>query len=174
MSRDILFYLAAREKPKSKTALLKTMYDEEYAKQWISNHLSRKDTFRTKYLEPTLRKEIQNLPAKSKILDIGCGWGTIIEFLKDSQEYVGVDPTKEFFPYIRSKFSRNKINLIVGKLPNKLRVAGKFDFVICSLAIHCTKYLKDSVKTIFSKLKDVTTVHHHIINLVYYLFLYLM
>tara|TARA_Y100000310_G_scaffold340825_1_gene437924 strand:+ start:6920 stop:7564 length:645 start_codon:yes stop_codon:yes gene_type:complete len=129
------------------------MYDEEYAKQWIANDESRKDVFRTKHLEPIIKEKIQELPKNARILDVGCGWGMVVRFLKSSQEYVGVDPTKEFFPHIKSKFPAKNLTFVEGKLPDKINVEGDFDFVICSMAIHCTKHLKKSLKTIFSKLK---------------------
>lgn len=129
------------------------MYDEEYAEKWIADYESHKDTFRVKYLEPIISEKIRSLPEKARILDIGCGWGMAAEFLKDQQEYTGVDPTKEFFPYIKAKYPNKKIKLISGKLPDEINAEGNFDFVICSMAIHCTGELKESIRTIFSKVK---------------------
>ena len=78
------------------------MYNKKYAEAWIRNHESRKDNFRVEHFEPFIKKIINKTPDYSKILDVGCGWGTIIEFLKNTHEYCGIDKTKEFLDYIKN------------------------------------------------------------------------
>ncbi len=127
---------------------------KEYAEIWIKNYESRKDTFRVKYLEPFLRSHIKKLPENAKVLDVGCGWGTIIKFLKPSHEYTGVDPNKYFFSYIRRKYSNREMTLLYGKLPSKLPVPDNyFDLVVCSMTLHLVESLENSIKTLFSKVK---------------------
>jgi ubiquinone/menaquinone biosynthesis C-methylase UbiE len=72
--------------------------------------------------------------------------------LKNSQKYVGIDPAKDFFPYIKKKFPDKKITLKGGWLPDYIKIDGKFDLVICSTVLHCVKSIKKSLKFIFSKL----------------------
>jgi len=130
-----------------------TIYDKKYALAWIENHESRRDSFRVKYLEPYLKGIIKkNL--KAQILDIGCGWGTIADFV-EKQEYLGIDINKHFFSYILLKNKNKKITLRKDQLPNINSVKNnKFDLVICSMVLHTTLNLKKAIKQIFSKLKD--------------------
>ena len=61
---------------------MKIKYNKNYTEKWIKNYESKKDVYRVKYLEPYFKKLILNLPEKSKILDVGCGWGTIVSFFE--------------------------------------------------------------------------------------------
>lgn len=127
---------------------------KQIANLWIKNYESKKDIFRTKYLEPYLKKIIQSLPKNSKILDVGCGWGMVANFIRKDQEYIGIDINKEFFPYILKNNKKKKIKLIWGKLPNKMKVKENyFDLVICSLVLHVLPNLNKSVNKIISKSK---------------------
>lgn len=135
------------------------MYNKEYAEQWIANHESRKDVFRTEQMEPKVKAKIQSLSETAQILDIGCGWGMVAEFIFPTQKYIGVDPTKEFFPYIFAKFPEKNIMLLEGKLPDQIPTENTFDFVICSMALHCTGELTKSLSTIFSKVKEGGTAY---------------
>jgi ubiquinone/menaquinone biosynthesis C-methylase UbiE len=133
----------------------KVIYDEAYAKSWIENYETSNDVFRVKYLEPFLKKQIDSLPSTASILDVGCGWGTLVKFLKSSHHYYGIDPVPYFFKYIKTKFKNKNIILKKGNLPSS--VGGdnkKFDFVVCSMVLHTTPFLKKSIKTIFSKIND--------------------
>jgi ubiquinone/menaquinone biosynthesis C-methylase UbiE len=130
------------------------LYGKKYAKVWIDNYESRKDIYRVKYLEPYLKKFIKQTPSKSKILDVGCGWGTVDKFLKKSHEYSGIDLTKEFFKYINTKFKHENLKLKIGSLPNDVKFKDNyFDLVICSLVLHTVPNLDDSIKKLFSKSK---------------------
>jgi ubiquinone/menaquinone biosynthesis C-methylase UbiE len=73
------------------------MYDRLNAEIWIKNYESGGDTFRTEHLEPYFKKIVSSLPSNSKIIDIGCGWGTIASFLKNSHKYTGVDINTAYF-----------------------------------------------------------------------------
>lgn len=130
------------------------MYDKEYAEKWILNDLLGKDTFRLEHLEPFIRREIQGLPRGAKILDVGCGWGMPIKFLREDQSYIGVDPTKEFFPHIQKKYPNKSLKLLEGRLPSQIPVGEEFDLVICSMVLHCLRDIKESLKTLFSKTKQ--------------------
>ena len=129
------------------------MYDERYANQWILNHESRKDVFRVNCIEPFVKKKIQQISDDARILDIGCGWGMVVDFIGNNQRYVGIDPTKEFFPYIKRKFPENNLTLIEGRLPHEINIDDTFDFISCLMALHCVENLKDSLKVIFDKVR---------------------
>lgn len=132
---------------------MKTIYNKRYAEEWIKNHESKKDIFRTKHLEPYLKKIIKENPL-AKILDVGCGWEVIANFIK-KQDYTGVDTNKHFFEYIKIKNKNKKITLKKGSLPKKINISeNDFDLVICSMVLHTTPSLKSSIKTIFKKIEE--------------------
>lgn len=131
------------------------MYDKKYVQSWIKNYESGKDIFRKKNLEPYLKKTISKLPVNTKILDVGCGWGTVAKFLKKTHIYSGVDIAVDFFDYIRKKFKHPNLTLKYGALPNKINFPdNSFNVVICSLTLHVVSDLKKSIKTLFSKVKQ--------------------
>ncbi|MBT3397776.1 class I SAM-dependent methyltransferase [archaeon] len=142
------------------------IYDGEYARTWIEfEESSAESEFRKVFLAPYFDKFINNLPYRAKVLDVGCGWGAMTKFARPSNEYWGVDPVKEFFPYIMEKYSSRggrdfDINLRQGRLPNKLPVPDSyFDAVICSLALHTHPTLRSSVSALFSKAKPAGRVN---------------
>lgn len=127
----------------------------EYVKAWIQNEESKKDSYRIRYLKPYLKKIVKNSKKKEKILDVGCGWGTIISFLKKNQQYVGIDKNPGFFGYIKKEYKNKNIRLTKGSLPNKLKVkANSFDLIICSMVLHYLPNIKKSIKTLISKTKE--------------------
>jgi len=128
---------------------------KQIAKLWIKNHESKKDVFRRKYLEPYLKRIVRSLPKNSKILDVGCGWGTVAEFIRRDQEYVGTDSNKEFFDYLLKNNNGKKIRLIENSLPHKIKVkSNSFDLVICSLVMHNLPNINKSIKEMASKSKN--------------------
>ncbi|MDD5725794.1 MAG: class I SAM-dependent methyltransferase [Patescibacteria group bacterium] len=130
------------------------MYDHEYVQAWIRNYESGKDFYRVKYLEPHLQQILFGLPPKIKILDIGCGWGTILKYLQTSHEYYGVDIADDFFEYIHRTSSHPNITLQHGSLPNDLPVPDEsFDLGICSMVLHTVADLDQAIETCFKKIK---------------------
>jgi|SRR3989344_3903868 len=97
------------------------LYNKEYAEKWIKNEESKLDKFRTNFLEPFLKQKIQETNSNSKILDVGCGHGVILEFIS-KQEYWGIERTKDFLDYIKRKYKDKKLHLLLGVLPNKINV----------------------------------------------------
>lgn len=131
------------------------MYDKEYAETWIKHSDSEKGYYRKKFLYPYMKKILRNIKPKAKVVDIGCGWGVALDYLDKDYDYLGIDPTKQFFPYIKKKCNRRKIELKEGSLPNNIPVkSNSYDLVICSLALHCVSDLSSSIKTIFDKAKN--------------------
>jgi ubiquinone/menaquinone biosynthesis C-methylase UbiE len=129
------------------------MYDKDYASTWIKNNESGKDVFRVKYLEPYLKKYLSKLDIVS-ILDVGCGWGIVIKYLKSNQKYSGFDITEEFLDYIKEKYSNKKFNLKSGSLPNNIPYEEKFDCVICSMVLHTVSNLRKSIEVLKTKTKS--------------------
>ncbi len=130
------------------------MYDKEYAETWIKHSESEKSYYRKKYLYPYMERVLRNIKPKAKVVDIGCGWGAALDYLDKSYEYLGVDPTKEFFPYIKNKYGGRKIALKDGSLPGDIPAESEFyDLVLCSLALHCVPDLAGSINAIFDRAK---------------------
>jgi SAM-dependent methyltransferase len=130
------------------------MYDSQYATAWINSQTSGKDIFRRDFLEPYLKNKVQNIAENSSVLDVGCGWGLLLDFLPSSTQYVGIDPVKDFLDYSMQRNSaRGKIKLLGGKLPDIPDANLKYDLVVCSMALHCTPFLSRSVLSLASNVK---------------------
>ncbi len=133
------------------------MYDKEYAEAWIKHYEEGEDEFKRDHLEPHLARELAKVPAGSRFLDMGCGWGAALEFLNPAAEYWGADPVPEFFDYIRSKHGSRPGGLRLqeaslpggGSLPDS-----HFDSVLCSMVLHTVSDMPGAVETIFSKAKS--------------------
>src|SRR3989338_11674296 len=134
------------------------MYDKNYAQSWIKAYESKKDWYRTDYLEPYLEDFVNKLPSKCNILDVGCGWGALVKFLKKDQKYTGVDPVGEFFPYIRENSTNRNIKLVEDGLPKLSKIKGKYDCIICSMTLHTVEDLEKSMKSLNSLLSDNGTI----------------
>ncbi len=134
------------------------MYDSEYASTWIKNEESGKDFYRIDYLYPFLEKFFRELPENLTVLDVGCGWGTIIRYLKKNHQYHGVDPVNEFLGHIKLKYPWRDMKLSTGSLPDKIFIEEKFDVVVCSMALHTVGDLITSIKTLVSKVKSGGTL----------------
>jgi ubiquinone/menaquinone biosynthesis C-methylase UbiE len=130
------------------------IYNKKYARAWIKNYESGKDIFRVKLIHPFLKNKVKDLPAKAKILDVGCGWGVVVSFLKNSQIYYGIDIPKIFFKYIKLKYKNPNIHLKYGKLPNKIDVPDNyFDLTIASMVLHLLPDYSKAIKILFKKTK---------------------
>lgn len=57
------------------------------------------NTFRAKYF-----KHYFDLPAGSKVLDIGCGSGVMLEFIKSDIQYFGIDFESSYIEYCSKKY----------------------------------------------------------------------
>ncbi len=128
---------------------------KDYSDKWIENFESGQDEYRIKYLNPFFKEQIDAVSPDANILDVGCGWGSLLQFVKKSQEYVGIDINSHFFDYIKKKFYRKNTILIEGSLPHNIDVSDKeFDLVFCSMVLHLTDYLLESIIVLLSKVKE--------------------
>lgn len=87
--------------------------------------------------------------AKMKVLDYGCGWGAMLQGIKNP--YLGVDISPEAVKLAKEKFPKKKFEVFeIGKLD-----VGTFDFVAAmSVFSHCRfEDLQDSLGDIKRALK---------------------
>ena len=107
------------------------MYDKHYAEAWIADYESGKDVHRSRYIMPFLKKILLEAPERTKILDVGCGWGIAIPYIKKSDEYIGIDVTPDFFDYVKKLYSYPNVALQYGGLPDAIGLEGQlFDIII--------------------------------------------
>jgi len=94
---------------------------------------------RKKHLEP-LWSELVNLARQikdgSKVLDVGCGNGRLLEAFKDKEvKYLGVDSSEKLIELARSRFPKFQFTvgdiLELGKIPEI-----NFNFVFCVAVLH--------------------------------------
>jgi len=139
---------------------------EVNSKTFLENMLSGKDIFREKYLHPILEKKVKGIGEKRMILDVGCGTGdTVIPHLKDSQFYLGIDPSKTLLTHINEKYGLPFIDrgdspaekmVRYGALPSAIPINYNkdtaFDELICSMSLQHVKDYKTSLKSMFNLL----------------------
>jgi len=130
------------------------MYNKKYAEAWIADSLSGRDEMRVSFIFPYLKEIISQSSDDSKILDVGCGWGIAVPYLKLGQKYYGIDVTTDFFDYVKKKYPERDLVLQYGALPGPFDFEdGFFDLIICSMSLHTVEDLSSSIDNLFSKLK---------------------
>ena len=65
-------------------------------------------------------KKYFDLDSRSKILDIGCGTGALLDSLKDDVHYIGCDMEKKYIDYAKSKFG-NRGDFYMERVGEKMR-----------------------------------------------------
>jgi 2-polyprenyl-3-methyl-5-hydroxy-6-metoxy-1,4-benzoquinol methylase len=86
----------------------------------------------SKMLE-VLRTDFLQLPGRPSLLDVGCGWGGLLEYAHStgmSLDYTGIDIVKAMIEYGRSRFT--EATFILGDILETNIVQGPFDFVVCN------------------------------------------
>ena len=94
-----------------------------------------------------ISKDLLFLENKS-VLDIGCGTGTLIEYL-NPKSYFGVDINSEFIKLARKKYPGFKfkiLNIVDEKFPD-----GEFEFVFMMNVLH--HLTDDQIIKVFKKIK---------------------
>lgn len=129
-------------------------HDPQYVDAWILNEESGRDVLRIRHIDPYLKSCVQAWPDDSNILDVGCGWGKILECLKPTQRYTGLDPHPGFLEYVGRTYPRADLTLLEGALPRDLPVPNEaYDAVMCSMVLHCIADVRESVDALFAKAK---------------------
>jgi len=101
---------------------------------------------------------LENLPSKSKVLDIGFGSGRDLAFLRDNGfDIWGIDPAQKFVDHARERFSDISDHFFKASLPHHMpkELQHTFDSIILvAVWMHLPKSLyEDSIKSLCSLLK---------------------
>lgn len=86
-----------------------------------------------------------NIQAHSRVLDLGCGTGLILNVLPPSIEYVGIDQSEAYLSTASRKWS-TRGSFVLGDLARGVGpcITGKFDLVIAMGVFH---HLSDDILT---------------------------
>ncbi len=127
-------------------------YDAEYARTWIRHSQSGTDPFREEYLGPYFKERLATV---SDILDVGCGWGAVLDYLKHDVSYTGVDRVSEFLDFIKQKYGSKfqNMTLYCAKLPD-LRIHRRYSVVLCSMVLHMAPDLRRCIDILYTALND--------------------
>jgi ubiquinone/menaquinone biosynthesis C-methylase UbiE len=113
------------------------------------------------YINDGFRAEMTKYRRK-KVLEIGCGIQSIIDFYDDYDEFTIVEPSAEFIKYIKkSKSFNNRVEIINNFLENIISSLKKkhFDFIILSSLLHEVPEPDKMLDDIY-KICDKNTVLH--------------
>ncbi|MEP7103539.1 MAG: class I SAM-dependent methyltransferase [Candidatus Dojkabacteria bacterium] len=103
-----------------------------------------------------------NFEGKS-LLDLGCGFGDIIPFIKskaENFEYNGYDINSNFIEEARKRYPDGNYHFEVKDIINEVEEFSDFDIIIVSGVFNSNlydndEYLKNTIKTLFTKTKEV-------------------
>lgn len=80
-----------------------------------------------------MRKDFYQAPARPSLLDVGCGWGGLLQFAKSRKlalAYTGIDLVEDMIAHARSSFSDGRFihgDVLQAQIPE-----APYDFVVCS------------------------------------------
>src|SRR5580698_9174347 len=119
------------------------------------------------YLLPSVTRFLRSLPSGSRILDVGCGNGSLIAYFVDSGfELHGIDSSSSGVRHARQQWPSVTFHQadVTGQIPMELR-AGYFDAIICTEVIEHIYEPRKLVANAYLLLKPrgrilVTTPYH--------------
>tara|TARA_B100000886_G_scaffold335220_1_gene291960 strand:- start:2136 stop:2714 length:579 start_codon:yes stop_codon:yes gene_type:complete len=110
------------------------VFKKEWEDSYSSNQLQNKNQYPSEEVIHFLMHKFSKSKDKSKIniLELGCGWGNNLKFLKDQGfSYVGVDFSESAIKHCK-KYHKNVYCCSIDQLPFK---SDKFDIVLDRMAI---------------------------------------
>jgi len=134
---------------------INTFYDLFHKKSGVTKKIIDSNSFTYFYIIKSLHFPLLNLRKKCKILDIGCGVGTISFYLaKNNAEVIGVDISKKAISFANKSakiLGIDNVHFICGTID---RVAKKrFDVVVCTEVLEHIDNDKMFINTISSILQ---------------------
>ena len=105
-----------------------------YNKFWQKYELNNEDKIRSLFIQRNLKKlNIKN----TEILDLGCGYGWMSNFLKKFGNYTGVDFSNSSIEFANKNFKENGNFILADEmsLTLGLPIEKKFDIIVCSEVI---------------------------------------
>lgn len=97
---------------------------------------------------------IDNIRKNSKVLDIGCGIGSLTyDIAKKARKVIGIDINRDFIKIAKSKFNRVNIKYLIGDA-TKYEFQDHYDYVILS---NIFEHVKNR-KSFLNNLKKITNV----------------
>ena len=76
-------------------------------------------------------------PTKSKVLDLGCGYGSISQYFHPEIEYLGIDSNESYIAEAVRKFKGHNRDFIVGDVSDsEMLNRGPFDLVFLTGVLH--------------------------------------
>jgi len=125
------------------------------------------------FVQNKFKKASQLIPKNSKVLDIGCGNGNLLNFLRNC-DYYGIDINEQSInQLIKKKIKAKKADLNKEEIPFKNQ---KFDYIllldVLEHVIDPIKLLQESKKRLKEKGKLIVTLpnDYHILNKIRFIF----
>ncbi len=117
-------------------------------------------------MKKEIRKQVYKLiPVNSKIIDIGCGNGNLLQELSSKIKYgLGIDVNKKKIKFVNKKVKKECLNNLEFKVKDseKLNLEENFDIAIAMFAIHEMGY-ETQIKT----LKNMSKIANKLILIDY-------
>jgi len=92
------------------------------------------------YARRWLAKHIWHLEPGQKVIDIGCGPGTILNYLPNNIEYIGVDISPEYITTAQHKYNNYPATFLLGSAADLLESGHEklmeADLVMCNGVLH--------------------------------------
>lgn len=130
----------------------KGFYEKKWEDGWSSTRESIGPIFYHRIR--IIRKLIKKSHLKGKILDVGCGDGTIlIQFQRNGNELYGCDISEKAVQVAKSKYG-DFCNFTVGDITKSSSLPeGKFDVIICSEILEHIENDELAIKNLYTKLE---------------------
>ena len=120
-SEKVVYLMNFREKILSKTIVYKTLQNLVASPNLVQQSVA--DFFL--------------VPPHSKVLDLGCGYGSISQYFHSDVEYLGIDLNESYIAEARKQFKRPNSDFIVGDISDsEVLNRGPFDLVFVTGVLH--------------------------------------
>lgn len=131
------------------------IYDNEIFFEQYKNIRKHEANANNLFEKPALFSLLPDLHGKT-ILDLGCGYGEhCMHYIKNGAEkVVGIDISEKMLEVARTEYANPNITYIHMPMEDILKIGGKYDIIVSSLAIHYVKDFKALVQNVYELLND--------------------